>query len=188
MNEFEGFAAHPGLQRDYCLPQYPEATTCLPHQKEPAHSGACQQSSASSSHLQNMYEYLIGTNYSTSGILWWENLSKVVFSFLVRSHTKKKKKSLELKIFNDHSLYLPHRLINIFPRHSFSGGSGGYISSKYELIKREETYDTRNRSPNMGKKKKTKPDWGGPKAPESLFQEDRVNRIPSVSTALTLNG
>lgn len=72
--------------------------------------------------------------------------------------TLKKKKSLELKIFNDHSLYLPHRLINIFPRHSFSGGSGGYISSKYELIKREETYDTRNRSPNMGKKKKTKPD------------------------------
>lgn len=138
-------------------------------------------------HTFKTYEYLIGTNYSTSGILWWENLSKVVFSFLVRSHTKKKK-SLELKIFNDHSLYLPHRLINIFPRHSFSGGSGGYISSKYELIKREETYDTRNRSPNMGKKKKTKPDWGGPKAPESLFQEDRVNRIPSVSTALTLNG
>lgn len=62
-----------------------------------------------------------------------------------------------------------------------------YISSKYELSKREETYDTGNRSPNMDKKKKPHQVEQVQRPQESLFQEDRINKILNVSTALIFN-
>ena len=63
-------------------------------------------------HLQNLCEYLTGTNYSASGTLLWGNLGNVVSSFPDWSHTKK---SLKLML-KDNSLYPPHKVSKVhFP-------------------------------------------------------------------------
>lgn len=64
----------------------------------------------------------------------------------------------------------------------------GCISFKYELTKREEIYGIGNNNPPMGKKENPN-QVGQVRRPwASLFQEDRINRLPNVSIVLIFNG
>ena len=81
-----------------------------------------------------------------------------------------------------------HRIHHTKCQKYISQALEGCISFKHELTKREETYGTGNNSPNMGKKGKPNHVEQVRRPWASLFQEDRINRLPKVSTVLIFSG